>query len=57
MFVEYLESSRFWFESLQNSQSEFLSVGVLIVLSFYLRQEGSPQSKEVWEPHAKTGTD
>ena len=55
--VEYVESSRFWFESFQNWQSEFLSVGVLIVLSIFLRQEGSPQSKEVWEPHAKTGTD
>ena len=54
---EYAESSEFWFESFQNWQSEFLSVGVLIVLSIFLRQKGSPQSKEVWEPHAKTGTD
>ena len=55
--VEYVGSSRFWFESFQNWQSEFLAVGVLIVLSIFLRQEGSPQSKEVWEPHAKTGSD
>jgi len=26
------------------------------VLSIFLRQKGSPQSKEVEEPHAKTGT-
>ena len=54
---EYAGSSKFWFESFQNWQSEFLSVGVLIVLSIFLRQKGSPQSKEVAEPHAKTGTD
>ncbi len=54
---EYVGSSKFWFESFQNWQSEFLSVGVLIVLSIFLRQKGSPQSKEVDEPHAKTGTD
>ena len=44
---EYVGSSKFWFESFQNWQSEFLSVGVLIVLSIFLRQKGSPQSKEV----------
>jgi hypothetical protein len=54
---EYVGSSKFWFESFQNWQSEFLSVGVLIVLSIFLRQKGSPQSKEVAEPHAKTGAD
>jgi hypothetical protein len=53
----YVATPRFWFESFQNWQSEFLSVAVLITLSIYLRQEGSPQSKEVAEPHAKTGTD
>lgn len=50
----YLESSRFWFESFQNWQSEFLSVGVLIVLSIFLRERGSPQSKPVHAPHART---
>lgn len=54
---EYVGSSKFWFESFQNWQSEFLSVGALIVLSIFLRQKGSPQSKEVAEPHAKTGAD
>ena len=51
----YLGTSRFWFESFQNWQSEFLSVGVLIVLSIFLRQRGSPESKPVHEPHSKTG--
>jgi len=53
--TEYLTSSRFWFESFQNWQSEFLSVFALVVLSIYLRQKGSPQSKPVDAPYAETG--
>ena len=45
--AEYVVSSQFWFESLQNWQSEFLSVGVLMLLSIKLRERGSPQSKPV----------
>ena len=54
--LEYVGTAQFWFESFQNWQSEFLAVGALIVLSIFLRQKGSPQSKEVEAPHAKTGT-
>jgi len=46
----------FWFESFQNWQSEFLAVLSLIVLSIFLRQKDSPQSKKVDEPNDKTGT-
>ncbi|HUR24126.1 MAG TPA: DUF6766 family protein [Acidimicrobiales bacterium] len=53
----YLATSQFWFESFQNWQSEFLSVGVLVVLSVYLRQKGSPESKPVAAAHAETGTE
>jgi hypothetical protein len=53
--LEYLASSRFWFESFQNWQSEFLSVGVMIWLSVYLRQRYSPESKPVHAGHAETG--
>ncbi len=52
---DYVTSSRFWFESFQNWQSEFLSVFAIIVLSIYLRQKGSPQSKPVDAPHDQTG--
>lgn len=52
---EYIWSSRFWFESFQNWQSEFLSIFALVVLSIYLRQKGSPQSKPVDASHAETG--
>ena len=55
--IEYLGTSRFWFESFQNWQSEFLSVGMLVILSIFLRQIGSPESKPVDSPHSKTGGD
>lgn len=52
---KYITDSRFWFESFQNWQSEFLSVFAIITLSIYLRQQGSPQSKPVDAPHDETG--
>lgn len=54
-FVEYLGSARFWFESFQNWQSEFLAIWCMVVFSIYLRQRGSPQSKPVHAPHKQTG--
>jgi hypothetical protein len=51
----FIGSSRFWFESFQNWQSEFLSVLVIVTLSIVLRQKGSPQSKPVDAPHSETG--
>jgi hypothetical protein len=53
--LSYMGTSRFWFESFQNWQSEFLSVGVLIVLSIFLRERHSPESKPVAHPHDETG--
>lgn len=53
--LAYLSNSRLWFESLQNWQSEFLSVFAIIFLSIYLREIGSPQSKPVDAPHYETG--
>lgn len=52
---EYLTDSRFWFESFQNWQSEFLSVFAIIILTVFLRQKGSPQSKPVDAPNDETG--
>jgi hypothetical protein len=51
----YMRTSRFWFESLQNWQSEFLAVLSIVVLSIWLRQQGSPESKPVDAPHSATG--
>ena len=52
---EYLGSSQFWFESLQNWQSEFLVVAVLVGAAVFLRQRGSGESKPVATPHAESG--
>ena len=53
--LEYIRSSRFWFESFQNWQSEFLSLLAMVVLSIFLRQRGSPESKPVHAPTSETG--
>lgn len=53
----FVTSSTFWFQSLQNWQSEFLAVAVLAVLGIFLRERGSPESKPVGAPHRMTGTD
>jgi hypothetical protein len=55
--IQYLTTSRFWFESLQNWQSEFLAVGAMVVLTIFLRQRWSPESKPVDSPHNETGTE
>jgi hypothetical protein len=52
----YIGTSRFWFESLQNWQSEFLAIWCMVVFSIWLRQRRSPESKPVDSPHAETGT-
>jgi hypothetical protein len=53
--IQTLGDAGFWYESFQNWQSEFLSIGVLLVLGIFLRQRGSPESKPVGAPHAVTG--
>jgi hypothetical protein len=52
----YMTTSEFWFESLQNWQSEFLAIFAIVMLSVWLRQQGSPESKPVHAPHSHTGT-
>jgi hypothetical protein len=53
--MQFIGDSKFWFESFQNWQSEFLSVFAIVVLSIFLRQKGSPQSKPVDAPDSETG--
>ena len=55
--LAYMGTSRFWFESLQNWQSEFLAVLSIVVLTIFLRQKGSPESKPVDAPHFQTASD
>ena len=51
--LEYMGTTRFWFESFQNWQSEFLAIGSMVILSVFLREKGSPESKPVNLPHAE----
>jgi hypothetical protein len=56
-WVQYLGSSDFWQDSLQNWQSEFLAIGSVAVFTVYLRARGSAQSKPVGESHGKTAVE
>jgi hypothetical protein len=49
--LQYLGTPRFWFESFQNWQSEFLAIGSMVVLTIFLRERGSPESKPINTPH------
>jgi hypothetical protein len=51
----YVARPAFWEDTLQNWQSEFLAVGSMAVLTIYLRQRGSPESKPVGAAHDETG--
>jgi hypothetical protein len=53
---EFAGDPEFWFQSLQNWQSEFLALLAMVVLSIWLRQRRSPESKPVDAPHSETGT-
>jgi hypothetical protein len=54
-WLGYVGSADFWQTTLQNWQSEFLAVGSMAILTVYLRQRGSPESKPVGAPHDATG--
>jgi hypothetical protein len=56
-WIGYLGTASFWEATLQNWQSEFLAVGSMAVLSIYLRQRGSPESKPVGAAHDATGVE
>jgi uncharacterized protein (DUF486 family) len=52
--LRFVTTSTFWFQSFQNWQSEFVAVGSIVVLTIFLRQRGSPESKPVAAPHDET---
>jgi hypothetical protein len=54
---EYLTLPDFWSRTLQNWQSEMLAVLSMVVLSIYLRERGSPESKPVGYAHEATGVE
>ena len=49
--LSYMKTSQFWFESLQNWQSEFLAIAAMVILSIFFREKGSPESKPVQTPY------
>lgn len=53
--LAHLADSQFWFESFQNWQSEFFSIAALVLLTIFLREKDSAQSKDVAAPHSETG--
>ncbi|MFE9045920.1 DUF6766 family protein [Streptomyces sp. NPDC007818] len=53
----YVATPDFWSRTLQNWQSELLAVAAMVVLSIYLRQRGSPESKPVGAAHTTTGVE
>jgi hypothetical protein len=55
--LQYMGTSRFWFESMQNWQSEFLSLAAMVILTIFLREKGSQESKPVAASHGETGED
>jgi hypothetical protein len=54
---QYLVEPDFWNRTMQNWQSEFLAVASMAILSIYLRQRGSPESKPVGASHGSTGVE
>lgn len=53
-YLQYLGHPDFWGRTLQNWQSELLAVTAMVVLSIYLRERGSPESKPVGTAHSAT---
>lgn len=52
---DYLVSSKFWWQTFQTWQAEYLVIGLYLVLSVFLRQEGSAESKPAAAPDSATG--
>ena len=51
----FLVSAKFWSTTLQTWQAEYLVIAIYVVLSIFLRQQGSPESKPVESSNETTG--
>jgi len=54
-FTDYLRSGHYISAVFENWESEFLQMGAYVLLTVFLRQKGSPESKPVAAPHHQTG--
>lgn len=55
LFTAYLRTGAFGEALFENWESEFLAIFAIVVLSIWLRQKGSPESKPVAAGHGETG--
>jgi len=53
--ADYGLSSAFWFANTQTWEAEFAALAFYIILSIFLRQQGSPESKPVGSSNRVTG--
>jgi hypothetical protein len=53
-YAEHLATGHFVEATFENWQSEFLSVFAMVVLTVFLRQRGSPESRPVFAAHSET---
>jgi hypothetical protein len=51
----YVGSGTFWYKTVSTWQAEFVAIGAFVVLSIFLRQEGSAESKPVGSRDEQTG--
>jgi len=54
-YFHFLTKPQFWEATFQNWQSEFMALATMAIFTVFLRQQGSPESKPVPEPHESTG--
>lgn len=53
--VTFLSSAKFWSSTLQTWQAEYLAIALFVLLSVFLRQQGSAESKPVESSNETTG--
>ena len=53
----YLLSGHFWEAFTENTESEFLQMGMFVILTVFLFQKGSPESKDPDEPNEPVDAD
>ena len=51
----YFVTATCWYKMIQTWQAEFFGIGIYIVLSIFLRQEGSAESKPTDSSNEATG--
>ena len=53
--ASFMLSAKFWSSTTQTWQAEYLAIGLYVLLSVFLRQQGSPESKPVESHDDETG--